>query len=69
MRSDHLSKHLKTHQARRNQGQTQQIQVQVTSGEENALIISQTDIGLDGESNDNEKPEIVTREMVGQISV
>ena len=67
MRSDHLSKHLKTHQARRNQAQTQQIQVQVTSGEDNALIISQTDLGLDGESND--KPEIVTREMVGQISV
>lgn len=69
MRSDHLSKHLKTHQARRNQGQTQQIQVQVTSGEENALIISQTDIGLEESNESNDKPEIVTREMVNQISV
>lgn len=58
MRSDHLSKHLKTHQARRAQQQQQnQIQVQQNSNteENNALIIAQNDLQLDtGES----KPEI-----------
>ena len=73
MRSDHLSKHLKTHQARRNQAQSQQ-QVQTQQNlsqvvsEENALIIAQTEIGMDSESSDT-KADIVNREMVGQISV
>ena len=71
MRSDHLSKHLKTHQARRNQGQPQQLQQQSQSqvcSEDNALIIAQTEIGLDSEQNES-KVDISNRDIVGQISV
>lgn len=61
MRSDHLSKHLKTHQARRAQQQQQQqnqIQVQPNSNTEdnNTLIIAQNDLQLD--SNES-KPDLL----------
>ncbi|KAJ6216884.1 hypothetical protein RDWZM_008041 [Blomia tropicalis] len=68
MRSDHLSKHLKTHQARRNAQTVQSVQPQATQQtnvEENALIIAQTEIGLEPEPNDG-KAEITT---LGQIAV
>lgn len=65
MRSDHLSKHLKTHQARRSQAQGQPQNQSQGGGEENALIIAQTELGLEAESSDS-KGDIVT---VGQIGV
>src|SRR5690625_4318985 len=68
MRSDHLSKHLKTHQARRNAQAAQQAQAaaaqqnQQSTGEENALIIAQNDVALDSEQADSKG------DLVGQIS-
>ena len=68
MRSDHLSKHLKTHQARRiaQEAQAQQqvqnaLQIQ-TNSEENTLIITQPDMNIDGDQTDT-KPDI------GQLAI
>lgn len=66
MRSDHLSKHLKTHQARRmaQEAQTAQanaLQVQTTE-EANTLIMTQSALSLDTDQTDT-KPDI------GQIAI
>lgn len=52
MRSDHLSKHLKTHQLRRQQAEAaairQQEQGNQNGDDEDNLILDQTDIELEG---------------------
>lgn len=51
MRSDHLSKHLKTHQLRRQTEAAANRQQQEQSnqdGDENNLVLAQTDINLEG---------------------
>ena len=66
MRSDHLSKHLKTHQAKKNAQAAQQM-TQGNISEDNALIIAQTELVIDPEQVET-KPDI-SRDLIGQLNV